>query len=139
MKNPHSDIRRYVVDRCTFSSYDKWQFPYLRLESALGPNSAINPYDFWPKTSSAHLQLFPMINSGTYTTPVKNSSEEITLEHLNILGSFSDLIEKKLGNYLPPQASELGEAPLPGEVKDQRQRRRTGKQTKCLQAQIYTF
>ena len=43
-------------------SHDKWQFPYLRLESAHGPNSAINPYDFWPKSSSAHFQLFPMIN-----------------------------------------------------------------------------
>ena len=51
------------VHRCTFSSHDKWWFPYLRLQSALGPNSAINPYEFWPKTSSAHLQLFPMINS----------------------------------------------------------------------------
>ena len=56
-------------------------------------------------------------------------------KHLNILGCFSGLIQKKLENYLPPKASELGEAPLGGSgIKDTEDGR-----ANRPNLQIYTF
>ena len=86
---------------CTFTTFPNDKFTWFQAKYA------------FPHTSPAYMGFFgekrPLSGILEYELGLNMLK---TLDIWLFWASFSDLIEKKLWNYLPPTASELGQAPL---------------------------